>query len=119
MEKSTTQQATNLCNPFSACYQEEISPHKGKYCKDHYDHNENNICDGTKNDCVSKGKEICWSDPNCYGIMYHSSKTTGLKLCTSRTLQEKPEKDWSVFMKCDSGMYYAMYIFIQNNVVLF
>ena len=65
-----------------------------------------NICDGTKNDCVLKGKEMCQSDPNCYGIMYHSGWSSGhkgIKACTSSTLQEKPEKDWSVFLKCDSS----------------
>ena len=91
----------------SGCYQEEIAPHVGKYCKDNYDNQ--NICDGTKNDCVSKGKEICWLDLNCYGIMYNSAWSSGkkgVKMCTSSTLQEKPQKDWSVFMKCDSGMHY-------------
>ena len=65
-----------------------------------------NICDGTKNDCVLKGKEMCQSDPNCYGIMYHSgwsSDYKGVKVCTSSTLKEKPEKDWSVFLKCESS----------------
>ena len=88
----------------SACYQEEIAPHVGKYCENNYE--SKNICDGTKNDCVLKGKEICSLDSNCYGIMYNSGWTSGLKgvkMCTSLTLQEKPEKDWSVFMKCDSG----------------
>ena len=64
------------------------------------------MCDGTKNDCVLKGKEMCQSDPNCYGIMYNSGWTSnfkGVKVCTSSTLQEKPEKDWSVFLKCDSS----------------
>ena len=93
----------------SGCYQEEIAPHVGKYCKNHYDLK--NICDGTKNDCVFKGKEICLSDPNCYGIMYNSkwaSEHNGVKICTTRKLQEKLEKDWSIFLlepKCDSGMY--------------
>ena len=91
----------------SACYQEEISPRVGKYCKEHYD--KKNICDGTKNDCVLKGMELCWSDLNCYGIMYHpgwASSLKGVKICTSSTLREKPEKDWSVFLKCDSGMHF-------------
>ena len=87
----------------SGCYQEEIDPLEGKYCEEQYSNN--NICDGTKNDCVLKGKEICWSDPNCYGIMYHSgwwtSSYKGVKICTSSTLEEKPEKDWSVFLKCE------------------
>ena len=91
---------------------DEIAPNAGKYCKDHYDYK--NMCDGTKNDCILKGKEMCESDPNCYGIMYHcyecniptygwASTFKGVKVCTSSTLQEKPEKDWSVFLKCDSS----------------
>ena len=86
----------------SGCYQEEIAPHVGKFCKNHYDNK--NICDGTKNDCVLKGKEMC--HPHCYGIMYNSgwaSAFKGVKVCTSSTLHENPEKDWSVFLKCDSS----------------
>ena len=78
----------------------------GKWCNAHYD--KQNICDGTINDCVLKGKGICWADPNCYGIMYNSGWTSGLKgvkICTNSTLEEKPSNDWGVFMKCDSGMY--------------
>ena len=94
-----------ICNLYiSACYEEEIAPQMGKYCKDNYDNQD--ICDGTKNDCVLKGKVICWFDPNCFGIMYNSrwsSAKKGVKMCSSSTLQEKPQKDWSVFQKCDSG----------------
>ena len=83
----------------SGCYQDEIAPQVGKYCKDHYD--KANICNGTKDDCVLKGKEICWADPNCYGIMYDSAwGLNGVKICTSWTLKENPGKDWSVFMRC-------------------
>ena len=49
---------------------------------------------------------MCQSDPNCYGIMYNSgwaSAVKGVKVCTSSTLKEKPEKDWSVFLKCESS----------------
>ena len=98
-----SEQTLNLVY-ISACYDEEIAPNAGKYCKDHNDNK--NMCDGTKNDCVLKGKEMCQSDPNCYGIMYHSqwaSDYKGVKVCTSSTLKEKPEKDWSVFLKCESS----------------
>ena len=82
-------------------YQHEIVPEDAKMCKDHYDKGE--ICDGTKDDCVKKGMGICLSDSNCYGIMYDATWATtyhGVKICKSWTLVEKPEKDWSVFMKC-------------------
>ena len=94
---------------FSDCYQDEIPPEEGEYCKNNWDNKY--FCNGTKNDCVFKGKEICLSDPNCYGIMYNSkwaSEHNGVKMCTTRKLQEKLEKDWSIFLlepKCDSGMY--------------
>ena len=87
-------------------FQHEIIPQLGKFCKDHDDKTE--ICDGTRSDCVKKGKEICLSDSNCYGIMYKSgwvSTYKGIKMCSSWTLQAKSEKDWSVFLKCSNGKY--------------
>ena len=93
-----------LISSISDCYQDEIAPQLGKYCKDHYD--KVNICNGTKNDCVLKGKEMCGLDPNCYGIMYDTEWAEaykGVKICSSWTLEEKPEKDWSVFLKCRPG----------------
>ena len=92
------------------CYQDEIAPHVGKYCKHNYDAFEYmNICDGTKNDCELKGKEICWLDPNCHGIMYDTGWAEfykGVKVCSSWTLIEKQEEDWSVFLKCRKGKFY-------------
>ena len=66
--------------------QAEIGPQVGKECKDSYD--EKNICNGTKIDCVKKGKEKCMSDRKCYGIMYNwwwAKKEKGVKICTSWT----------------------------------
>ena len=85
-------------------FKHEIDPQDGKYCKDHYDIHD--ICDGTKSDCVKKGKEICLSDSDCFGIMYNyewDHWKYGVKICTSWTLREKPEKDWSIFLKCTFG----------------
>ena len=66
-----------------------------------------NICDGSKNDCVWKGKEKCYFDPNCHGIMYNGASWgpahKGVKVCTSKALIDKPEKDWSVYLKYDEG----------------
>ena len=88
-------------------FQHEIIPQLGKFCKDHDDKTE--ICDGTKKDCVKKGKEICLSDSNCYGIMWDSAwGKKGVKMCTSWTLEEKEGKDWSVFMKCSMGKLYIL-----------
>ena len=64
------------------------------------------ICDGSKTDCLLKGKEKCNSDPKCHGIMYHpgwSKDAKGVQVCTSKALREKPEKDWFVYLKCDEG----------------
>merc|ERR1712080_70648 len=98
------------------CYQDEIAPQLGKYCKDHYD--KVNICNGTKNDCVLKGKEMCGLDPNFYGIMYDTEWAEaykGVKICCSWTLEEKPEKDWSVFLKCLPGFALQCYKCEENT----
>ena len=88
------------------CYEDEIASHVGKYCKDRYD-SKKDICDGTKNDCVLKGKKECRADPNCKGLMFNSDWSDwwkGVKMCSSSTLEEKMEKDWSVFLRCDAGI---------------
>ena len=83
------------------CYDDEIVPQEGKSCK----HLKawKNICDGSKTDCLLKGKEKCNSDPNCHGIMYHpgywSKDNKGVLSCTSKTLRDQPPKDWSVYLK--------------------
>ena len=92
------------------CYQEEIPAQKGEWCEDNADEEEYlNICDGSKTDCLLKGKGKCTFDPNCHGIMYHpghwSKDNKGVLACTSKTLRDQPAKDWSVFLKvpCDEG----------------
>ena len=111
-----------VCNQF----QEEIIPPAGKWCMDRY--HKKNICNGSKNDCITKGKEICLSDSKCFGIMYHSrwvSTYKGVMMCSSSTLQEKSEKDWSVFLKCDNGKYtsinstYDKCLFSKNHFYCF
>ena len=79
-------------------------PQKGKYCKDNANLPEYlNICDGSKTDCVLKGKEKCHFDPNCHGIMYNGISWgphfKGVKVCKTSTLIAKPEKDWSIYLK--------------------
>ena len=92
------------------CYQEEITPQEGKTCKDVVSLSEyKNICDGSKTDCVLKGKEKCHSDPSCHGVMYNGASWgpahKGVKVCKTKTLIAKPEKDWSVYLKCDEGKF--------------
>ena len=100
----------NIFN-FTVCYRDEITPQEGKWCKDSVDADNleyRNICDGSNTDCVLKGKEKCHSDPNCHGIMYNGSwglAFKGVKVCKTKALITKPEKDWSVYLKCDEGKF--------------
>ena len=102
-----------ILNFTDLCYQEEITPQKGKWCEDNEDLSEYlNICDGSKTDCVLKGKEKCHSDPNCHGVMFPSGTGAwwgqaykGVKICKTKTLVAKPAKDWSVYFKCDEGKF--------------
>ena len=78
-------------------YPNENSP---KWCQDHID--KTNICDGSKKDCLEKGKTLCDKSSTCFGIMYHPSWSSwykGLKVCISS--QMKAKGDWQVFMKSD------------------
>ena len=103
---------TTTTTTTTGCYQDEITPQEGKFCKDINDLDYRNICDGSKDDCVLKGKEKCSKDPNCYGIMYNDHSWTahfkGVMTCTSMALVEKPGKDWSVFLQC------SKYKFFEN-----
>jgi hypothetical protein len=84
-------------------YQEEITT---EWCVDNGDLPAYmNICDGSKEDCVAKGKAKCLTDNDCYGIMYNGASWgphfKGVKVCTSRKLAQKG--DWKTFLKCSSG----------------
>ena len=97
----------------TGCYQEEIAAQKGEWCEDNADEEEYlNICDGSKTDCVLKGKEKCHSDPNCHGIMYNGgrwvNKHKGVKVCKTKTLVAKRGKDWSVYLKCNEGKFWIL-----------
>ena len=107
-----------ILNFTDLCYKEEITPQEGKFCTNK--ETLRNICDGSKTDCVSKGKEKCHSDPNCHGVMYVGPVSAwwaqdfkGVKVCKTKTLVAKPEKDWSVYLKCDEGKF-----LILTNVTL-
>ena len=72
------------------------------YCADNSDPEEyKNICDGTKNDCVVKGKAKCSNDVKCMGIMYNAASWgpyyKGVKVCTSRRMTKKG--DWFTYLK--------------------
>ena len=114
LKKSFIMNAPHIILNFTdLCYQEEITPQEGKWCEDNEDLSEYlNICDGSKTDCVLKGKEKCHSDPNCHGVMFPSGTGAwwgqaykGVKICKTKTLVAKPAKDWSVYFKCDEGKF--------------
>ena len=67
-------------------------------CEDDVDHK--NICDGSKNDCVAKGKAKCDKDPNCFGVMFHkgwAKAFKGVKFCTSNKVVKKG--NWMTYLK--------------------
>ena len=70
-----------------------------RWCRDSSDHKGG--CDGTKQDCLERGKRLCNSQANCYGVMYHpgfwSAQHSGFKLCTSAALT--PKNDWITILK--------------------
>ena len=83
-----------------------IGPESGKFCTDHEDTG-SKFCDGSMENCVSKGEDYCWRDPDCFGIMYHPkwSENHKVKICLSSTLEQKAEKDWTVYMKCSKSKF--------------
>ena len=90
--------------PFVGCkaYREEITT---EWCADHADNDDYmGICDGSKRDCVARGKEKCTLDPDCFGIMYHGGSWgphyKGVKVCKSTILETKG--DWDVYIKCEN-----------------
>ena len=63
-----------VCFQFTDCHQlqDVIPPQDGKMCKDYYE--KMFSCEGDRNQCIMKAKEICMSNKNsssnCYGIMF-------------------------------------------------
>ena len=89
-----------------------IEPLDGKWCESWYEpSNYLGICDGTRTDCVFKGRMKCDKDSKCLGITfpyrdYESRQNAwfkekrGVAVCKSRNLLNKSEKDWNVYQKC-------------------
>ena len=89
----------------SKCFT-KIKVDMGKYCKD--DEIVSNICDGSEDDCVTKGEDYCWSRSDCHGIMFSdvwASTNFGVKLCKSVTLTDDPYLEWTIFLKCSKSKY--------------
>ena len=80
---------------------------KSQWCKDEDVNGAREICDGTKNNCISKGLKFCEADPNCHGIMWNDgwgATFKGVRLCTSSALIYKPGRDWETHLKrCKEG----------------
>ena len=112
---------------FTDCFN-KIVPNDGKWCESQIEYsNYHNICDGTRDDCVSKGKQQCSSDPDCYGITFPYRDgdprqanwflmKKGVRLCKSGSLIEKPEKDWTMHMKCE-GTISLVYITLDSQTI--
>lgn len=76
---------------------------QANFCAD-IDHTSyRHICNGTKQDCIVKGKKKCSKDAKCYGLMYHAGSWTphfkGLMMCTSRKMtQLRTMHGWTTYM---------------------
>ena len=83
---------------FSGCvdYQVEFTT---EWCADNIDIY--NICDGSKEDCLAKGKSLCSAHSVCEGVMWNEgwgAALKGVKFCTTQNLAQKG--DWETFLTC-------------------
>ena len=65
------------------------------------------ICDGTKSDCLLRGKEMCTKFANCYGVMWDDGwgkANKGVVICTWNTLISKPGALETHLKKCNTGI---------------
>jgi len=73
-----------------------------KWCADQVD--VKNICDGSKEDCLAKGKSRCSADSGCEGVMWNEdwgAALKGVKFCTNKqNLVQKQKRDWETFLTC-------------------
>merc|ERR1712126_368959 len=61
----------NYCHADNVACFNKIDPLDGKWCQYwHEPSNYRGICDGTRNDCINKGRLKCDTDPNCFGITF-------------------------------------------------
>ena len=75
---------------------------KASWCEQRDDMSMQNICDGTKMDCITKARSLCLNEPSCLGFMWNSgwgSVFKGVQNCTSSKLTAKTEKDWEIYLK--------------------
>lgn len=77
------------------------------WCTEKDDYSYQDICDGSQEDCVLKGKQKCFTDPECYGIMYDeewSVGNNGVAICKAKTLEKSPA-NWKTYLKQDKCKY--------------
>ena len=95
---------------FVECFT-KINPQRLKICEDARLENDYlNICDGSRNHCEAKGKEICWADGGCYGITYPYKDMNnwlnsykGVAVCKNQEITSDPEQQgWNIFMRCNA-----------------
>ena len=88
-------------------YQKEFDGVDSKICHDRDDNIGRNICDGTKNNCLAKGKQLCNKNPDCYGVMWNDqfgSEYKGVRLCLDSKLIFDQDNDWETYSKhCNEG----------------
>ena len=75
-------------------YEDKITT---QWCVDRDSINYKNICDGSVEDCIAKGKAKCSADDSCYGIMFN--KNNGVIACRSTKLETNFAQDWQTFFK--------------------
>ena len=92
----------NICSDCFTYY----SRNSGVWCKDYHEYSYyRNICDGTIDDCVEKGKAMCALDLTCHGITWQHDDDSWLKLkygvaiCKSKDLVAF-DGHWNMYMKC-------------------
>ena len=76
------------------------------WCEDNVD--QQNICDGTKEDCIKKAESLCKDESSCLGFMWNTgwgAHFKGVKKCTSTNLTAKSSNDWEIYLKeCNTGI---------------
>ena len=79
---------------------------KASWCQENVDLQ--NICDGTKTDCITKAESFCKDESSCLGFMWNQgwgSSHKGVKKCTSKRLAAKAANDWEIYLKkCNTGI---------------
>ena len=73
-----------------------------EWCVDNKDVEGRNGCESDE-DCLQNGRDICDTDPNCFGIVWYTKRANQrLKICRSKDMGPKTD-GWRTIMK--KGIY--------------